>query len=171
MRIFVPLLICASVVLPAAAGKGSDTERKELEAWAHSLDKQAVHRAVLDHERDPLGDDAKKIRPVLVVHFEPLDYVVCLDQLGPLLDSRNKVSDAIFWQVVFGSGDFVEQHADQATDKFAYMLAGLESGLRAYENILARKPKSRVELLDALLKLRNDGHLMDFVKEKPCDKK
>lgn len=171
MKLLLPLLLCGVAVLPAWAGKNSDAEQKELETWARSLDKTTVHKAVLDHESDPMGEDAReKLRPVLVVHFEPLDYIVCLDQLGPLMNANNKVADAVFWQVVFGSGDFVEQHPEQAQDKFAYMLAGLESGLRAYENILKHKPKSKVELLDDLLALRNEGRLMEFVKDKPCDK-
>src|SRR5262245_59608535 len=97
---------------PVLASKPAEAERKELEAWAKSLDKETVHRAVVDHEQDPLGRDAKKIRPVLVVHFEDIDYVVCLDQVGPLLDTKSEAHEAVFWQVVFGSGDFVEQHPD-----------------------------------------------------------
>lgn len=171
MRLACVLLTAAAVALPFAHAKNSDADKKELEAWAHSLDKEAVHKAVLEHERNPLARDVKKnIRPVLAVHFEPLDYIVCLDQIGPLLHTKSEVHEAIFWQVVFASGDFVEQHPDRAKDKLAYMQAGLESGLRIYEHLLPKNPKVRLELLDRLLLLRNDGHLLEFVKEHPCDK-
>jgi hypothetical protein len=158
-----------ALALPALAGKPSETEKKDVQAWAQSLDKASVHKAVAEHERNPVGSDAKKLRAVLATHFEPVDYVVCLDQIGSLLDTKNEVHEAVFWQVVFGSGDFVEQHPEEAKDKFAYMQAGLESGLRAYENALREKPKARLPLLDKILALRDAGRLIDFVKEHPCD--
>jgi len=171
MRYLLTFLLVASGAFPILAGKPSEAERKQLEAWAQSLDKASVHRAVLDHECDPLGSDAKKIRPVLAVHFESVDYIVCLDQIGSLLDTKNQAHEAVFWQVVFGSGDFVEQHPEQAKDKLAYMQAGLESGLRAYENMLRERPKARLAFLDNLLVMRSEGRLVDFVKEHPCDDK
>ena len=171
MKLLFALLLVVSTALPAIAGKRSDAEQKELEAWAQGLDRESVHRAVQDHERDPLGEHARKIRPVLAVHFEPLDYIVCLDQIGPLLDTKKKPHEAVFWQVVFGSGDFVEQYPDRAKDKFAYMVAGLESGLRAYEIILKTQPKARHKLLDDLLPLRDTGRLLEFVQAHPCDDK
>ena len=171
MRSASEVLILILVALPVFAGKPSEAERKELEAWAKSLDRDSIHKAVLDHERNPLGSDTRKIRPVLSVHFEAVDYVVCLDQIGPLLDAKNHALEAVFWQIVFGSGDFVEQHPDQAKDKLAYMLAGLESGLRSYEVVLREKPKAHHVLLDKLLSLRKEGRLVDFVNEHPCDQK
>src|SRR5262245_48496358 len=145
--LLLPVLL-ASLALPAVAGNESEVERKKLEDWAKSLDKASIHKAVLDHEHAPLAPDAKKIRPVLAVHFEAVDYVLCLDQIGALLDSKNEAHEAVFWQVVFGSGDFIEQHPEQAKDKFTYMMAGLESGLRAYEILLHEKSDTRLELLD-----------------------
>ena len=169
-RLAAVVTVCV-LLLPAVAGQPSDAEKAQVEEWARSLDRATVHKAVLDHEKDPLSKDSrKKLRPVLVVHFEPVDYIVCLDQIGSLMEDKD-VGHAVMWQVVFGSGDFVEANPDKATDKFAYMLAGLESGLRAYENILAQKPKAKIPLLDNLLALRKEGRLMEFVQEKPCDPK
>lgn len=112
-----------------------------------------------------------KLRSILTVHFEPVEFTVCLDQLGPLLQTKDEGHAAVFWQSVFGSGDFVEQYPDRAKDKYAYMVAGLESALRSYEIILPKNPKSRLPLLDELVKVRNDGRLIDFVKKHPCDEK
>ncbi len=166
MRIGVAAVVLA--LCTYSYGATSDAERKELEAWARGLDRDAVHKAVLHHEREPLSKEAKtNIRPVLVVHFEPLDYTVCLDQIGSLLDSKKPVDEAVFWQVVFGSGDFFE--ANPGADKIAYMVAGLESGMRAYDNILRENPKNRSESLDKLRALRDKGELVGFVKGKPCD--
>lgn len=170
MRLAIATLMFLSTVFSAFAAKPTEAERKELEAWAKSLDKVTIHKAVLDHEGNPLSRGAKKIRPVLAVHFEAVDYIVCLDQIGPLLDTKNEAHEAVFWQVVFGSGDFVEQHPELAKDKFAYMVAGLQSGLRSYENLLRDKPKARHVLLDKLVALQNEGRLVEFVTEHPCDK-
>lgn len=169
MRLLPAIVLVAVGVMPGF-GKPTEAEQKELQEWARSLDKAAIHKAVLDHERDPLGKDAERIRPVLVVHFEAVDYLVCGDVLGPLAKSKNDAHQAVMWQIVFGSGDWVEQNPDHATDIEAYTLAGLESGLRAYENVLARKPKARLPLLDELVKHRNDGKLLEYVKEHPCRK-
>lgn len=170
MKLAIATLILLSTVCPASAAKPTEAEKKELEVWAKSLDKNSIHKAVLDHERNPLSRQAKKIRPVLSVHFEAVDYIVCLDQIGPLLDTKNEAHEAVFWQVVFGSGDFVEQHPDQAKNKFAYMVAGLESGLRSYVNLLHDEPKARHVLLDKLVSLQHESRLVEFVREHPCDK-
>ena len=168
------LVLCVTVVafltILAAAAKAPEPEPKNMEEWALTLDRESVHKAVLIHERDPLGDEAKDIRPILMVHFEPIHYDVCLDQIGFLLETKNKAHEAVFWQVVFGSGDYFEGNPDQQADRFAYMLAGLQSGLRAYENILLKKPKVRLQALDDLVALRDQGRLLEYVKAKPCKK-
>ena len=172
MRLALVFLILVAVVIPLVHPKESETEKKKVEEWAHSLDKETVHKMVLEHEMNPLAKDVKKnVRPVLAVHFEPLDYSVCLDQIGALLHTKNEVHEAVFWQVVFASGDFVEQYPDRAKEKFAYMRAGLESGLKIYDNLLPKNPKARLELLDKLLVLRNEGRLLEFIREHPCDEK
>jgi hypothetical protein len=168
MRILLAILLAVVASLPILA-KPSEAEKKELEAWARSLDRETIHRAVLDHERDPLGEDAKKIRPVLVVHFEPVDYLIC-SEVASLAGSKDAATEAVMWQIVFSSGDWVELNPERRTDIQAYRIAGLESGLRAYENILQRKPKARSQKLDDLLKLRNEGRLAEYVSAHPCSK-
>ncbi|HEY3175185.1 MAG TPA: hypothetical protein VGK94_05425 [Candidatus Polarisedimenticolia bacterium] len=170
MRLAHNALVLALTCSVLFAGKKADTKQKELEAWAKSLDKESVHKAVMAAELDLLGEVADKTRPVLVVYFEDLDYDVCLDLVGSLLDAKDKLSRAVFWQFVFASGDFVVQHPDQATEKYAYMLAGLESALRGYEHVLDRKPREKRQFLDELLALRTEGRLGEHIRANMCAK-
>jgi len=87
------------------------------------------------------------------------------------MEAEPKVLMNVFWQVVFSSGDFVLQHPEESADRLVYMQAGLEGALRVYERILVAKPKARNPKLDELVRLRNDGHLDDYVRANPCDKK
>lgn len=163
-------LIAAIIVLAAAPvlAQMSKKERQELVAQIKALDKDAVHKLVTAVEEDPLGENAELIRPALMVYFEDIDYDVCLNQMGPLLESKNEAHRAIFWQIVFSSGDFFIQHPDQSTDIEAYTLAGFEAGLRAYQRILQREPKSRLDFLDELVARQNEGKLLDHINANPC---
>jgi hypothetical protein len=99
--------------------------QEELQQWARNLPKEAIHKGVLVHEQNPLGEAAVKIRPVLMAHFEAVDYRVDVALIKPLLNSKTDLHTALFWQVVFGCGDFVEQHPEQAKEWSAYTEAGL----------------------------------------------
>jgi hypothetical protein len=149
----------------------SKQERAELEDQIRALDKDKVHKIVAAVEAEPLGEMAEAMRPALVLFFEPIHYTVCLDQIGFLMEAEPKVLMNVFWQVVFSSGDFVLQHPEESADRLVYMQAGLEGALRVYERILVAKPKARNPKLDELVRLRNDGHLDDYVRANPCDKK
>lgn len=162
-------LVCALLVSPGMAM--SKKERADFEDQIRSLDKDKIHTIVEAVEAEPLGDMADAMRPALIVYFEPIHYDVCLDQIGFLMDAKPKVLMNVFWQVVFSSGDFFLQHPAQSTDRLAYMQAGLEGALRVYERIVVANPKAKNAKLDELVQLRNNGHLADYVRANPCDKK
>ena len=137
-----------------------------LEEWFEGPNR--VHQAVEFHEAEPLSKTANQIRPILMAHFKQVDYIICGDVLGPLMDSKKDAHQIIAWQIVFSSGDWVEQHHDQADDIDAYTLAGLESGMRAYATVLETKPKAKLRLLDELLELYENESLQTWVSEHPC---
>jgi hypothetical protein len=149
----------------------SKNERAILEDQIRSLDKDQVHKMVEAVEAEPVGGMADAMRPALIIYFEPIHYDVYLDQIGFLMEAEPKLLMHVFWQVVFSSGDFFLQHPEQSTDRLVYMQAGLEGALRVYERILALKPKAKNAKLDELVALRNAGHLADYVRSNPCDKK
>ena len=69
----------------------------------------AVRWAFLVEEADPAGHHSTLSAST---YFEDVDYVVCLNQVSFLLDTDDRAHEAVFWQVVFGSGDFVLQNPD-----------------------------------------------------------
>jgi len=163
------ILFGALVVGPCFAM--SKNEQAEVEKSIRALDKDEIHKLVNAVEAEPIGERADKIRPILAVYFEPIHYDVCLDQIGFLLHTERKVLMNVFWQVVHSSGDFFLQHPAESSDRLVYMQAGLESGLRVYERILAVQPDARHAKLDELVALRDSGRLGDFVRANPCPKK
>jgi hypothetical protein len=137
-----------------------------LSEWFSGLNK--VHQAVQFHEREPLSEKAAEIQPILAAHFKAVDYIICGDVLGPLFDSENDLHHIIGWQIIFGSGDWVEQHSEEADDIDSYTLAGLESGLRAYATALEQNSRAQSELLDELLNLYNNHQLQGWSDNHPC---
>jgi hypothetical protein len=127
-----------------------------------------VHQAVQFHEREPLSETAELVRDILVAHYEQVDYIICGQILGPLFSSRTNAHEIIGWQIIFGSGDWVEQNPGRSGDIDAYTLAGLKSGLRTYATILEQEPKARFDLLDELVDLYRNQSLQDWYAENPC---
>jgi hypothetical protein len=67
--------------------------------------------------------------------------------------------------MMFASAAFIIEHPDQANDRVAVNLAGVEGALRVYEAILKTKPKAKWEFLDGLLAKRERGELQGYVRE------
>ena len=57
------------------------------------------------------------------------------------------------------------EHPDQANDRVAVNLAGVEGALKVYENVLTTKPKAKSAFLDGLVDKRNKGELRAYVEE------
>jgi hypothetical protein len=125
-----------------------------------------IHQTVLALEEEPLHKNAELVRTLLAGYYKNVDYIICGDILGPL--SGSKKHAAIMWQIIIASGDWVEANPERAKDIDAYTLAGLESGLRAYKNLLKVKPKDKSKLLDKLLARYESGTLNQWNLEHPC---
>ncbi len=169
MRRVLATLVLVCVAVAVQAGKLSDEERRQLETLIKSADKGKIHELVLAVERDPLGKNAEIIRPGLMIYFWDVDYIVCVDQLVPVIRSKRDEHKLVWYQLIFGSGDFVLQNPTRATDQYAYTLAGLESALRVYRAILVEHPKARLAFLDELVTLHDEGRLGEHVKAHLCD--
>ena len=57
------------------------------------------------------------------------------------------------------------QSAEQAKDKVAVSLAGLEGTLKMYEAILKSKPKAQIDFLEQLITKRDKGELKAYVED------
>ena len=75
------------------------------------------------------------------------------------MPDQGDLGKALVWQIVFGSGVFLEEHPDRAEDRDAYMLAGLESAVRAYRNARAKDPKKQIQVFEELDALEQQGRL------------
>jgi hypothetical protein len=163
--------LLALVSLPVMASAEKQRERPNTDVSADSADKNVIRQAVRDHEADPLSKEARtKLAPMLLAHFEDMPYVVCLDQV-PGLESEGKFGKALLWQMVFGTGMFIEQNPGRAADREAYMLAGLQSAVRAYRNVRAKDPKKTIALFEELDDMEQHGKLREHVHAHACVKK
>ena len=161
-----PLLLLALVPSLAVAQSRSE----ESVQWAKGLDKETIRQVALQYEADPLAPDSQnRLAPLLLAHFEDASYVVCLDQVPGLTD-EGAVGKALVWQISFGSGVYLEEHPEHAGNREAYMLAGLESAVRAYRNLRARDPKTSIAILETLDELERRGELAQHVRAHACVK-
>ena len=119
-------------------------------------------------ETDPFHKDAKKMREWLLlflISVPDIHVELCTAYMPPEKPSDKNYESEIFNQTVFSSAAFVIEHPDQANDRVAAHLAGVEGALKVYETVLATKPKTKSAFYDALLERRNKGELRAFVEE------
>lgn len=165
------LFLVPSILLAAPKAPKDEAPPETDIAWAKSLDKETIRAAAESHERDPLAPDSRtRLAPMLLAHFDGVPFVVCLDQV-PGVQDQGDLGKALVWQIVFGSGVFLEEHPDRAKDRDAYMLAGLESAVRAYRNARAKDPKKQIQVFEELDALEKQGRLQDHVRAHNCEKK
>ena len=119
-------------------------------------------------ETDPFHKEAKKMRQwftTWLIEVPDITVELCGAYLGPVAGSNKNYSSDIFAQMMFSSVAFMIEHQDQAKDRIAVNLAGVEGALKAYESILTTKPKARSDFLDGLLEKRSKGELRAYVDE------
>lgn len=119
-------------------------------------------------ETDPFHKDAKKLRESLltwIIEVPDIHIEICSAYLGSEKSTDKNYGSEIFGQTMFSSAAFIIEHPDQANDRVAVNLAGVEGALKVYENILTTKPKARSAFLDGLLEKRNKGELRAYVEE------
>jgi hypothetical protein len=128
-------------------------------------------------ETDPFHKEAKKARQwltVWLIEVPDISVELCGSYLGPTGSSDKNYSGDIFTQMAFASAAFIIEHSDQANDRIAVNLAGVEGALKIYESILTTKPKAKSDFLDGLVAKRNKGELRAYVEEvtiAKCNKK
>ena len=164
-------VLLAVLSVPVLASPSHERERATANVSADVDDRTVIRQAVLDHESDPLSRESRtKLAPMLLAHFDDVPYVVCLDQV-PGLEDQGKLGKALLWQMVFGTGAFIEQNPSRANDREAYMLAGLQSAVRAYRNARAKDPRKTIPLFEELDDMERRGKLREHVHAHACLKK
>jgi hypothetical protein len=163
-RLLLATLACLAA-MPLAAASKLDTLPDDPDALF--ADRAAVHALVIALEEQPKHEHADLVRAVMMAHYEKVDYLICGDAvLGKLMEDKKLVP--IAFQMIIASGDWVEAHPGQAKDIDAYTLAGLESGVRAYRNLLKADANARNATLDGLVKEYEANTLSAWNKAHPC---
>jgi len=145
--------------------------RDQQRSWKSPVPIDKIQQMVRDLEADPLGEHADALRAYLVKYFDNMrpEFVVCLNQFHPLMDSKKQAHKNLWLQVPIASGSFLLDHPDSIEDAPAYQQAGLKGMLRVYRTMLASDPTLQNEFLDQLLRLEHDGKLGEHVRSHPCD--
>lgn len=159
VRTMVPLLIALGFSLSAFAqgrrGPATSEERATAVKAARLL------------ETDPFNKDAKKAREwftLWLIEVPDISVEVCTGYLKPLYEGKSKnYATEISTQMMFSSAAFIIEHADQAKDRVAVNLAGLEGAVKTYEAIVKEKPKAKWEFLDGLITKREKGELRAYI--------
>jgi len=126
----------------------------------------AVVRAL---EKEALAESAPGARQELLIWMAEVPDIsvsFCPDELlgGKLAmkgkkDKSDELASALSFQLALGSLVFLIEHPDQAGDQAAVALAGVESTLRTYQNLISARPEARFPRLDELLEIEKAGGL------------
>lgn len=126
-------------------------------------------------EQAPLAKEAKAIRSDLIDWAEETKDVTILvcDVLGPIPGSKVPYGPELLVQSMFGNAAFQLEHTESRGDELKAQLAGIESMLRAYREILKSDPSAGIPAYDAWLKDSEAGvlaeHLTPSIREKCVD--
>jgi hypothetical protein len=169
MRSFISMLVivmCAFGVAQKAPDRGPSTleERQRFLNFAHK-----VEAAPLDESLRPEREWAT----LWLIQVPDIHVNLCTAPLGDFMKKKYKYSPEIVGQLMYSSAAFVIEHPEQADEKIAQYLAGVEGVLKAYTAILAAKPDAHSKPLDDLLQKQTQDQLADTVRDyamKGCSK-
>lgn len=156
------LLFCLTAMAQSARGPSTPEERATAVKFARLL------------ETDPFNKGAKRAREWFykwMIEVPDIPVEICTDYLPPLYGTKNKNNEAaLAMQMAFSGMVFIVENPDQAKDKVAVNLAGLEGTLRMYESILKSKPNAKNDFLDQLIAKRANGGLRAYVEDIAANK-
>ena len=122
-------------------------------------------RLVAELEAQPFGDTARQnatwlmrwIQEIPDIYFHSCNELLEKQQVKTDYPHRRLLEQQLF----FSGAAYQVQHRD-GKDQLAIYHAGVVGAMRAYEALLARDPKTRWPVMDALLERRGKD-LMDYV--------
>ncbi|HKP47038.1 MAG TPA: hypothetical protein VJT50_10585 [Pyrinomonadaceae bacterium] len=156
------VLFCfaASGVLAQKRGPSTPEERKRAVELTTALENDPLNKKAEDWRRELL---------VWLIEVPDISVTICTGMLGDYSKIKGDHAGTVTTQLSFGGARFIIEHPDQANDEYQVYLAGVESSLRAYQNIKKAKPKVRFEPLEQLLIKQQQGQLADFIKTTMVD--
>ncbi len=166
MRVRSSILLLAFALFVSAsatAGRGPSTEeeRQRVVAITHKLE-----ISPLDQTLFPERDWAQQ----WLLDVPDVRIRTCTGLLAQLRRPPYQFRPELWAQLRLASAVFIIEHPDQAGDRLAESLAGMQSVLKAYSMIVKVNADARSKFLDDLLEKQSQGKLTDFVREatKPC---
>ncbi|HQX56108.1 MAG TPA: hypothetical protein PLP07_09285 [Pyrinomonadaceae bacterium] len=136
-------------------------------------DRETLIKASQILEVEPFVDKAKDFRSWAmryVIETDDVSVTICTQMFSATMDKKNKNADELLAQYTIAMAAFKLSDPVKAKDDNAAQLAGMESMLRAYENMVKVKPKTKFAALDELVKRRDSGELKKFVEGAECGK-
>jgi len=124
-------------------------------------------------EKKPFDKEAKDIRAWAinwVINTDKVNVKVC-SLIVSGIDKKYKYSGEIFGQYTIGMAAFKLADSNKAKDEEAAQLAGIESTLKSYEEMVTEQPKAKNSFLDGLVAKRTDGSLAKYAAENNCKDK
>jgi len=136
-------------------------------------DKETLVKAAILLESQPFQDKAKDFRGWAmryIIETDDVSVTVCSQMLTTVMDKKNKNANELLAQYTMAMAAFKLSNPDKSGDDNAAQLAGMESMLRSYENMIKEKPKTKFLGMDDLLAKRDKGELKKFVEDAQCGK-
>ena len=87
------------------------------------------------------------------------------------MDKKNKYGSELIGQYTIGMAAFKLENPGKKDHENAAQLAGVESMLRAYEQMVKEKSKAKFAGMDELLTKRDNGELKKMIDAANCGKK
>lgn len=159
-----PALLTALVVSVPCLAQDAATSSAEDKAQALAFVKQL--------EEDPLASGAENARQWLtsfIVNAPDLFISTCPELLGPINGQGKNAAPELVGQLYFGNAAWAIQNPDQALDREAVFVGGLESTIRLYESVLKQKSRWKWPILEDLRSRMKKGTLLEYV-QKNIDK-
>jgi carboxypeptidase Q len=125
-------------------------------------------------EEKPFDKEAKSVRSWAVMWSaatKDVTVVLCGGTASPLLDKKAKFGSELVGQYLVSMTAFKLENPDKADNENAAQLAGLNSVIKTYENMLKKNPKAKFEAVDTLLAKRNNGELEKYVADANCGRR
>ncbi len=136
----------------------------------NQTDKENLIKASSFLENNPFDKDAKGIRAWAITYAsetKDVTVIICGGTASPFLDKKVKYGSELLGQYLIAMTAFKLQNPDN-TDENAAQLVGIESALKAYENMIKEKPKGKAKTMDELITKRDNGELKTLVEAANC---
>ena len=153
------------LLITAQFGAAQTQEEKDLAAF--------ISNAKL-LERKPFDTNAPAARSwgfKWLADTDKVTVVLCEQTMRLIPEKKNKFKAELLMHFTFGQAVFKLENPDQKDDENAAQLAGVESMLRTYEQMVSENEKARNAELDGLIVKRENGELKALVESKKCDNK